>query len=153
MVAIGLLFDGLKRLSLSPIGMTNVSAQLKVVAAFSSSLLLTDFKELIKKRQSFTIETGIVNLTTPTAASQKVVARQEEQQTVEKEANKINREVVKGSVRSGQQVYARGNGASLVILGNVSSGAEVLSDGDIVVFGNLKVQRKFLFSNSLTDSF
>ena len=31
-----------------------------------------------------------------------------------------------GTVRSGQQVYARGPKAQLIILGNVSSGAEVI---------------------------
>jgi septum site-determining protein MinC len=42
-----------------------------------------------------------------------------------------------GSVRSGQQVLAA-KGKSLVILGSVNSGGEVLSDGDIFVFGRLR---------------
>lgn len=43
--------------------------------------------------------------------------------------------VVQGSVRTGQQVVAEG--ASLVILGHVNSGAEVSADGDIHVYGKL----------------
>jgi septum site-determining protein MinC len=41
-----------------------------------------------------------------------------------------------GAVRSGQQIYAEGS--SLVIVGSVNSGGEVLADGDIHVYGNLK---------------
>ena len=40
-----------------------------------------------------------------------------------------------GTVRSGQQIYA--DGRSLVIVGSVNNGAEVLSDGDIHVYGSL----------------
>lgn len=42
-----------------------------------------------------------------------------------------------GSVRSGQQVAAE-KGQSLVVIGSVNSGGEVLSDGDIFVFGKLR---------------
>ncbi|ETW04857.1 septum site-determining protein MinC [Aphanomyces invadans] len=44
--------------------------------------------------------------------------------------------VVEGSVRTGQQIYAKGQG--LVVMGSVNSGAEVLADGDIHVYGVLK---------------
>jgi len=42
----------------------------------------------------------------------------------------------KGHVRTGQQVYAEGT--SLVVMGSVNSGGEVLSDGDIHVYGTLR---------------
>lgn len=41
-----------------------------------------------------------------------------------------------GSVRSGQQVFAKGR--SLVVVGSVNPGAEVLADGSIFVWGALK---------------
>ncbi|RHY91329.1 hypothetical protein DYB35_004355 [Aphanomyces astaci] len=44
--------------------------------------------------------------------------------------------VVEGSVRTGQQIYAKGQG--LVVMGSVNSGAEVLADGDIHIYGMLK---------------
>ncbi|CAM9393861.1 unnamed protein product [Ectocarpus sp. 12 AP-2014] len=44
--------------------------------------------------------------------------------------------VYRGSVRSGQQVFAEGT--SLVVLGAVSSGGEVMADGDIHVYGTLR---------------
>jgi septum site-determining protein MinC len=43
--------------------------------------------------------------------------------------------VIDRSLRSGQQIYARG--ASLVVLGSVNSGSEVVADGDVYVFGPL----------------
>lgn len=43
--------------------------------------------------------------------------------------------VIDRPLRSGQQFYARG--ASLVVLGSVNSGSEVVADGDIHVFGPL----------------
>lgn len=45
--------------------------------------------------------------------------------------------VYHGSVRSGQQVAAKQN-QSLIIIGSVNSGGEVLSDRDIFVFGKLR---------------
>jgi len=41
-----------------------------------------------------------------------------------------------GAVRSGQQIYA--DGCSLVVIGSVNNGAEVMADGDIHVYGTLK---------------
>jgi Septum formation inhibitor len=43
-----------------------------------------------------------------------------------------------GSVRSGQQVSTDVPNQSLVILGNVNSGGEVIADGDIYIFGHLR---------------
>lgn len=40
-----------------------------------------------------------------------------------------------GAVRSGQQIYSQKK--SLVVIGNVNSGAEIMADGDIFVFGRL----------------
>ncbi|KAG7385433.1 hypothetical protein PHYBOEH_009066 [Phytophthora boehmeriae] len=44
--------------------------------------------------------------------------------------------VVTHSVRSGQQIFAQNR--SLVVLGNVNSGAEVMADEDVMVLGALK---------------
>lgn len=45
--------------------------------------------------------------------------------------------VYHGSVRSGQQISSE-KGRSLLILGSVSSGGEVMADGDIYIFGKLR---------------
>ena len=43
--------------------------------------------------------------------------------------------IITGSVRSGQQVYARGR--DLVVLGSANPGSEVMSDGSIFIYGTL----------------
>lgn len=43
-----------------------------------------------------------------------------------------------GSVRSGQQVSTDSPNQSLVIMGNVNSGGEVMADGSIYIFGTLR---------------
>lgn len=50
--------------------------------------------------------------------------------------NQPNTKIHRGPVRSGQQVYAP-NG-SLVVLGSVSNGAEVLADDSIHIYGQLR---------------
>jgi septum site-determining protein MinC len=44
--------------------------------------------------------------------------------------------VHRGQIRSGQQVYAKGQ--NLVIIGSVSAGAEVIADGNIHIYGTLR---------------
>ncbi|KAF2068737.1 hypothetical protein CYY_009941 [Polysphondylium violaceum] len=44
--------------------------------------------------------------------------------------------IINGSLRSGQQAYAR-NG-DLIVMGNISSGAEAIADNNIYIFGTLK---------------
>tara|TARA_B110000467_G_C18245889_1_gene437403 strand:+ start:97 stop:810 length:714 start_codon:yes stop_codon:yes gene_type:complete len=44
--------------------------------------------------------------------------------------------VHRGQIRSGQQIYAKGQ--NLVVIGSVSAGAEVIADGNIHVYGSLR---------------
>lgn len=44
--------------------------------------------------------------------------------------------IINRSVRSGQQIYAKGT--DLIVLGSVSPGAEIIADGSIHVYGQLK---------------
>lgn len=55
-----------------------------------------------------------------------------EKGSCENEANLI----IKRNVRSGQQIYAQNR--SVIIYGNVGSGAEIIADGNILVIGSLK---------------
>lgn len=48
----------------------------------------------------------------------------------------VNSKVITQPVRSGQQIYARK--ADLIVLGPVSPGAELLADGNIHIYGNLR---------------
>lgn len=62
--------------------------------------------------------------------------RQQEERPKAKIPPAASAQFVHGTVRSGQQVYAEGK--SLVILGGVNEGAEVMADGDIHVYGRLQ---------------
>ncbi|MDO7083827.1 septum site-determining protein MinC [Pseudocolwellia sp. AS88] len=44
--------------------------------------------------------------------------------------------VVKGQIRSGQQIYAKNT--DLIIMGSVGNGAEVIADGNIHVYGTIR---------------
>ena len=51
-------------------------------------------------------------------------------------SDSIENKLQVGTVRSGQQVYAED--CSLTVMGTVNEGAEIMSDGDIYVFGKLR---------------
>lgn len=51
-------------------------------------------------------------------------------------AHRLDTQVITQPVRSGQQIYARG--ANLLVMSQVSSGAEIIADGSIHVFGALR---------------
>ncbi|MES2663544.1 MAG: septum site-determining protein MinC [Pseudomonadota bacterium] len=67
-------------------------------------------------------------------------ASQQATTIAEKEISDLNpataTKIIFKTVRSGQQIYARGG--DLIILGSVSTGAEVLADGNIHIYGNLR---------------
>lgn len=76
-------------------------------------------------------------------AEQKVAVQEQEQALGEEQAKtptvaatQLPPMVVTHSVRSGQQIFAQNR--SLVVLGSVSSGAEVMADEDVTVLGALK---------------
>ena len=52
------------------------------------------------------------------------------------DTSNIQNKLQVGTVRSGQQVYAED--CSLTVMGTVNEGAEIMSDGDIYVFGKLR---------------
>jgi septum site-determining protein MinC len=81
----------------------------------------------------------VENNETPNETPENIAPPQHELQTPPPRQPPLpsNSFVFNGSVRSGQQVAAD-KGQALVIIGSVNSGGEVLSDGDIYVFGKLR---------------
>lgn len=75
----------------------------------------------------------------PNDAPEHLAPPQHEHQTTPSRPPQLpsNSFVYNGSVRSGQQVAAD-KGQALVVIGSVNSGGEVLSDGDIYIFGKLR---------------
>ncbi|WP_024851051.1 septum site-determining protein MinC [Hydrogenovibrio kuenenii] len=57
--------------------------------------------------------------------------------------------VVQGTVRSGQQIYAKGR--DLMVMGSVNPGAEVVADGHVHVFGKV-MGKVFAGSSGMTDA-
>jgi septum site-determining protein MinC len=70
---------------------------------------------------------------TPTAAEAKVEATVEASPAAVAPARTVR--IQQGNVRSGQQIYSDGD---LIVIGMVSAGAEVLARGDIHVYGALR---------------
>jgi len=60
----------------------------------------------------------------------------EKKKTADFEQSDIGTRIITQQVRSGQQIYAANE--NLVILNNVSAGAEVIADGSITIFGALR---------------
>ncbi|GMF10998.1 unnamed protein product [Phytophthora lilii] len=117
-----------------PVGITNASEDVKKTAA---ALNLPYFigTRLPQERQKAALEEEEVS-----AASSATAFVEEEKAgpttSAHTAAEPLAPMVVTHSVRSGQQIFAQNR--SLVVLGNVSSGAEVMADEDVVVLGALK---------------
>jgi septum site-determining protein MinC len=56
----------------------------------------------------------------------------------EDESLPSDHKIYRGSVRSGQQISTDKPNQSLIVIGNVNSGGEVMADGDIHVYGTLR---------------
>ncbi len=63
-------------------------------------------------------------------------AETEAESAADTKADTLPAQIYQGQVRSGQQLYAKGR--DLVILGSVGAGAEVISDGNIHIYGSLR---------------
>lgn len=70
------------------------------------------------------------------ADKQQAAAKAQEQLVSAAEITKSPTMLIKQPVRSGQQIYARGG--DLVVMSSVGAGAEVLADGHIHIYGNLR---------------
>jgi septum site-determining protein MinC len=98
---------------------------------------------LAKEQRQLIRELGFsfVNSAKASTSGKPVVAAAEIAAKVEQAADTTPQElytdkVHRGQIRSGQQVYAKGQ--NLVVIGSVSAGAEVIADGNIHVYGSLR---------------
>jgi len=62
--------------------------------------------------------------------------KQEPNTSIVEKAVHLPAQVINGTVRSGQQVYAKDR--DLIVLGAVSHGAEVIADGNVHIYGTLR---------------
>jgi len=113
------LFNDLK---LVLVGVTGASASVKAAAQQAGLAALQAGKTAPAK----TTTAEASNKATPTAQSA----------TLQQQSGMMDSKVVEQTVRSGQQIYAKG--ADLIIKGAVGAGAEVIADGNIHIYGSLR---------------
>lgn len=123
--------EQLQRAGFTPIGVTNASEDVKKAAA------ALQLPYLISTRSKAHTESEREHCAELTDSPLEVTSEASSESSASAAAAALEEPmVVTASVRSGQQVYAQNR--SLIVLGNVNSGAEVLADGDIFVLGALK---------------
>ena len=71
-----------------------------------------------------------------TATSAKALSTEGSPEKVDHTQSAAPTKVIHQSIRSGQQVYARGG--DLIVIGGVNAGAEVVADGNVHIYGSLR---------------
>ncbi|CAK4127872.1 unnamed protein product [Aphanomyces euteiches] len=143
------LVRSLKDANLIPIGITNASDDVKNMAWRTlqvPSVIGSDISDndgrinfvsngVPEAEDHFVLEESYTKIEDTTESSS--VTSDHSNETIESTRPQISgMKIVESSVRTGQQIYAKGQ--NLIVLGSVNSGAEVLADGDIHVYGVLK---------------
>ncbi len=121
------LIDVCRSLNLQPLGFTSVPEPLlKSVQATGLAVLAKPSERALKipVKEVVSVQDTVIE----TVIEERVVIEERLVQRVSK--------VITRPVRSGQQIYAEG--ADLIVLAQVSEGAEVLADGHIHIYGSLR---------------
>ncbi|CAM5225876.1 septum site-determining protein MinC [Alishewanella longhuensis] len=108
-------------LKLVLVGVTGASANVKTAAQQAGLAVLQAGKATVAKASEAGSKTAAAPTTSAAALPQQVM---------------MDSKVVEQTVRSGQQIYAKG--ADLIIKGAVGAGAEVIADGNIHIYGSLR---------------
>jgi len=115
-----------RELGLQPLGFSGVPESLQnAIKATGLPVLATPSEWALKMPKAATAEIQIeriVETVVETVIEEKLVQRQSK--------------IITRPIRSGQQIYAEG--ADLIVLSQVSEGAEVLADGNIHIYGSLR---------------
>ncbi|KAG2515772.1 hypothetical protein JM16_006963 [Phytophthora kernoviae] len=124
-----------------PVGITNASEDVKQAAAkLNLPYFIGTRLHLEQQKQQNMVaaaqEEEQKQVDTSFLEEEKAQSSMSAEATVGVAATTLPPMVVTHSVRSGQQIFAQNR--SLVVLGNVSSGAEVMADEDVMVLGALK---------------
>lgn len=113
-----------RELGLQPLGFSGVPEELQaVIKATGLPILATPSERALKIPKAAEVQIErVVETVVETVVEEKLVQRQSK--------------IITRPIRSGQQIYAEG--ADLIVLSQVSEGAEVLADGNIHVYGSLR---------------
>lgn len=93
-------------------------------------------RKLIRELGFSFVSTTKAMTSTKSNSAGKVLDTESKQAEIELERQMYSDRVHRGQIRSGQQVYAKGQ--NLVVIGSVSAGAEIIADGNIHVYGSLR---------------
>ena len=114
----------LRRQSMIPVGIRSGSANQQAAALEAGLAILPETKTDLAQTPKVNTTTAATDTTIPTRPSRVApLAKQ-------------NSKIITQPVRSGQQIYAQGG--DLIVLAPVSSGAELLADGNIHVYAPLR---------------
>lgn len=118
-----------RQLDLQPLGFSGVpEVLLAAVQKTGLAILPTPSERALKLPKQ---EAPVASETLVERVVERVVETVVEERLVQRQSRVVTR-----PVRSGQQIYAEG--ADLIVLAQVSEGAEVLADGHIHVYGTLR---------------
>lgn len=93
-------------------------------------------RQLIRELGFSFVNTAKVNTSAKAVITKESTANKTTAVAAEPASDLYTDKVHRGQIRSGQQIYAKGQ--NLVIIGSVSAGAEVIADGNIHVYGSLR---------------
>jgi septum site-determining protein MinC len=122
------LLEDCRKLGLQPLGFSGVAEELQAaIKKTGLPILATPSERALKMPKAAEVQVErvvetIVETVVETVVEEKLVQRQSK--------------IITRPIRSGQQIYAEG--ADLIVLSQVSEGAEVLADGNIHVYGSLR---------------
>ncbi|KFZ36467.1 septum formation inhibitor [Shewanella mangrovi] len=129
-----------KKLAQAPQFFQNAPLVLNLAAVNEKTLDLAQLKQALIARKLFVVGvTGVQGILAATAQELGLPVIKSGKEQFSKPAAKAptrTTKIVKQTVRSGQQVYAKD--ADLVVFGAVSNGAEVIADGSIHIHGTLR---------------
>ena len=118
-------------LSIIPVGIKGASESVHTLLEAAGMAVLAEAKSPRNKRP----EPAANQETTPDPEPEAAQARQTEAEPAQPSLNQATK-VVKQTIRSGRQVYAPGG--DVILIGSVSTGAEILADGNIHIYGTLR---------------
>ena len=119
-----------RELGLQPLGFSGVPESIqKVINATGLPVLSTPNERALKIPKAVAAEIKVERVVETVVET--VVERVVEEKLIQRQSKVITR-----PIRSGQQIYAEG--ADLIVLAQVSEGAEVLADGNIHIYGTLR---------------
>ncbi|WP_243039725.1 septum site-determining protein MinC [Dyella sedimenti] len=123
------LLEAVRSAGMLPVGLAYGTSEVEALSRRMGLPLIAKFRAAYEPADGGSIAP-------PTPAAQAEAPRDAEPARDEPAAASLGAQHVDGTVRSGQQVYARDR--DLVITGAVANGAEVIADGSIHVYGSLR---------------